>query len=247
MRRTPGFAETLPGFVGPTRTTLLILFGLFLAQLVLGTWMNLPVVDLLAWWPLHSDAFRPWQPLTHALLAPADPIGALFSWLLIYFLLPACATTHGWRALWRGLAFVMAASIGVGVLLQWLGAVLPQGVYVGLAPALTALTVIFGLSNPNATLLLFFILPVRAAWVAWGAGLLSLLAFLSTRSMEPAMALAGWCAAWLWMRELSLRDLRRPYLRWKQARIHRRLRQLQVIEGGRGRQPPSDDDGPLYH
>lgn len=247
MRRTPGFAETMPGFTGPTRTVLLTLVGLYMTQLVASSWLKLPVVETLAWWPLFSEAFRPWQPLTSLLVHSPDPISALFSWLFILFFLPSVIQLFGWPAIRRGMAWILAGAVVAGLALEAIGAVVPGGPFMGIGPALTALTVIFGLSQPNARILLFFVIPIRAVWIAWGSGILALLSFLAMRSLDAAMWLMGWCAAWVWLQDLSWPDLRRPYLRWKQARLQRRLRKLTVIEGGRGRKPDSGDDGPLYH
>ena len=237
----------MPGFSGPTRTVLLTLVGLFIAQLIAASWLGLPVVENLGWWPLYGESFRVWQPLTSLLLHKPDPMGALFSWLVIFFFLPAAAQGLGWSALRRGLAIILGGAVALGLLLQAVGAVVPGAPYMGINPLIVALTVIFGFTRPNATILLFFIVPVRAIWIAWGSGLLALLFFLATRSLDAALWVTGWVAAWLWLQDLSAADLRRPYLRWKQARLHRRLRKLHVIEGGRGRTGDSEDQGPLYH
>lgn len=247
MRRTPGFSQTAPGFNGPTRTVLLTLVALFVVQLIASGWLKLPVIETLGWWPLFGGSFRVWQPLTSLLLHQPDPISALFDWLVIYFFLPAAAQGMGWAALRRGLAIILGGAVAMALLLQAVGAVVPGAPYVGLNPLIVALTVIFGLTRPNATILLFFVVPVRAAWIAWGSGLLAALFFLATRTLDATLWVTGWVAAWLWLQDLSVRDLRRPYLRWKQARLHRRLSELQVIEGGRGRTGDKEDEGPLYH
>jgi hypothetical protein len=107
---------------------------------------------------------------------------------------------------------------------------------------LAALLVIFGLSRPNATILLMFIIPIKAAWVAWGSGLLCLLHLLSDRDMSSAMWLSGWISGYLWIRGGIEQPLKRFWLRRKHTKIKKRLSTFDVIEGGKGWGSSSDGD-----
>lgn len=247
MQRRMSFGDPLPFDSGLLKIVLGASVGLYVLQLVLSSWVGLPVFEQLAWWPFDSGAFRPWQPLTAFLLNGPDPLGAFFTWLAFYFFLPPVEQSLGARGLGRAAALTVLVSIGLGLLLQLVGAIVGERPFSGPGPLLTALTVLFGFTRPNASILLFFVLPVRALWIAWGSGLLALLYFLSTRSLDSALWLSGWIGAWIWLRGDPFQGLRKRWLRFRYDRLNRRLRKLEVIEGGRGRGASSRDDGPIYH
>ena len=93
-----------------------------------------------------------------------------------------------------------------------------------------------------------FIIPIKAAWVAWGSGLLCLLNLLSDRDLNSAMWLAGWVSGYLWLKGGVGQGLKRPFLRWKQTKIKKKkkkkkLSTFDVIDGGKGwgNTPDGDD------
>lgn len=247
MQRSVQFGPPSPPFSGLSRTVLIASVGLYITQLIAESWLHLPVVELLAWWPLGSDQLRPWQPLSAWLLNGPDPLAAFFTWLAIWFFLPPVEETFGSRGLSRAAATTISLSLVLGFVLQLLGAIAGQGPFYGPGPLLTTLTVLFGFSRPNATILLFFILPVRAIWIAWATGLLALLYFLATRTLGSALILTGWIAGWLWLQGISPGALRKLWLRWRYERLHRRLRDSQVIDLDERRRRSADKDGPIYH
>lgn len=247
MQRQSDFGPMLPGLSGLTRTVLAALVVLYVLQLIAEAWLGLPIISLLAWWPFGSGAFQPWQPLSSMLLNGPDPIGAFFSWLLLFFFLPPVEQSFGRRGVARAAGLTLLVSVALGLGLQAVGAVAGTTPFLGPDPFLTALTVLFGMSRPNATILLFFVLPVRAIWVAWGTGLMALLFFLATRSLDSALWVAGWIGGWLWLRGIDLAPLRKLTLLWRRRRLDQRIRRLDVLEGGRGRGRSDQDDGPIYH
>lgn len=247
MQRTANFGDLTPRLSALTRTVLIVSLSLYVLQLLGEGWLKLPVASALSWWPFGSGQFEIWQPLSSLLLNGPDPLAAFFSWLAIYFFLPPVEQTFGVRGVGSATATVVGLTIALGMLLQVVGAVAGIGPALGPGPLLIALTVLFGFSRPNATILLFFILPVRAIWIAWGSGLLALLYFLATRTLGSALIVSGWLGAWVWLQGASPTELRKLWLRWRHARLHRRLQRLEVIEGGRGRGDDDGDNGPIYH
>ena len=139
--------------------------------------------------------------------------------------------------------FTYFGSIIVGFLMLLTGIVHINGVWFGIEPFLAALLVLFGLSRPNATILLMFIIPIKAAWVAWGSGLLCLLNLLDGRSLSSAMWLAGWLSGYIWLKGGMSGGLKKILLRYKQRRIKQRLSTFDVIDGGKGwgHTPGSDE------
>ena len=236
MRRGGGGITTTP----LTKRLLTALLGIYILQQILENWVGLPVMASLGWRPFNGG-FQPWQPFT-AFFLNGDVLRAFFDWLFLFFILPAVESMFSRTRLRQFAMVTYGGSILFGFFLLMVGAVHVNGVWFGIEPFLAGLLVLFGLSRPNATILLFFVIPIRAAWVAWGSGLLCLLYLLSGRDLGSAMWAAGWLSGYLWLRGGIVQGLRRPFLRWKQQQIKRRLNRFDVIEGGRGWGESNDDD-----
>lgn len=217
-----------------TKRVLLALVGLYVVQLVAEQWLHLPLTEWLGWHDLRSG-FMPWQPVTAYLLNGPTPLGAFLQWLFLFFLLPPVELLVGRKALLRALLVVFVVATVLGLALNALGAVSAPTPFIGIDPLLTALLVIFGLTRPNARILLFFVLPIKASWVAWGSGLLALLSLLSSRDLRAAMWFGGWVGGYIWLHGGPGRLVRRWRLKAKHKRIEKRLKRFEVIEGeGRG-------------
>jgi hypothetical protein len=211
-----------------------VLFVVYVAQLLTGGRLE----ALLAWQPM-GDGFRPWQPLSSFLLSGPDPLGAFFEWLGVFFLVGPLERLLGRRSLFGAVGASLAASVPLALLGQWLGVLgVAGGAVLGIEPLLVALVALFGFTMPSAQFLFMFVIPMRAAWLAWGTGLLSFLYLLYSRDVGSALAFFSWGGAWLWT---GVRNgaLRRAQLQWKRARIAREQRKFQVIEGGRGDDAPN--------
>jgi len=234
------------GFTPLSKSVLIALFAMYVLQQLAERWLGLPVFQTFAWWPFGLG-FQPWQPFT-AFALNGDVMRAFFDWLFLFFLLPPVEQMFTTRRLFRATVSTMLGSILFGMVLVAVGAVTIQRPWFGIEPLLAALLVLFGLSRPNAQILLFFVLPVKAAWVAWGSGLLCLLYLLSGRDLASAMWAAGWISGYLWLRGGIPTGWRKLYLRWKHERVKQRLSRFDVIDGGKsdapvggGWQPPDDD------
>jgi membrane associated rhomboid family serine protease len=232
------------------RKVLISLVSLYVAQLVLlraqGI-MGAPslgtgprgFIEALYLWPVGSGHWRPWQPLTSLLVNGPTPLAAFFDWLFLFFILGPVETLMGTRRFLRGMGTVVLFAAGMTFLLDGLGLLDVAGLeaaYVGLNPVMVGLLVFFGLAMPNAQIMLFFVLPVKASSVAWVAGLLSLLFFLYTPTLGTAMALFGWVGAYLWSQGKT-GTLDRWKLKWRKAKLEKELERFQVLDGGK-----DDDD-----
>jgi membrane associated rhomboid family serine protease len=225
-------------FTPLTKSLLTTLVALYIGQLVIGA----PVaMGLLAWNPFGAG-FQPWQPFT-AFFLNGTPMRAFFDWLFLFFILPPVEQLFGRDKLFRFAVSTYLGSIVLGMVFLLTGMVhINNGVWFGIEPFLAGLLVIFGLSRPNAQILLFFVLPVRAAWVAWGSGLLCLLYLLSDRNLSSAMWAAGWISGFVWLRGGMQKTIKQQILRWKQRQLKQKLSRFDVIEGGQGWGSVSDDD-----
>jgi hypothetical protein len=207
-----------------TRNVLLTLFGVYVAQQLSGGRAD----ALFAWQPF-GDGFQPWQIVTSFVLG-GDPVYTVLDWLVLYFVLAPVDGMLGRRGLVQSVAVTWATGVVITSVLLALGLV--GGVHAGIGPLLAALVAIFGFMMPNAQFLLFFIIPVRAIWLAWGTGLMSFLFLLWGKDIGSSLTFFGWVGATAWM---AVRGgaLRRFQLRWKKSRIERKLARFEVIEGGR--------------
>ncbi len=199
--RLSGHAAVRPPGSRLTWWILGVLAGLYVLQVVLEQWMGLPVVARLAWWDGASGLFRPWQPATAFLLNGPDPLGAVIDWVVLFFLLPPTLSIFGRRGVTGASAAAWACATVVTLVLQLVRILQPgASPFLGLEPFITALLLLFGLSRPDARILLFFVLPIRAGWVAWGTGAVAFLVFLYSRGTGASLAFFGWCGALAWLR-----------------------------------------------
>jgi len=224
-----------------TKRVLGALIALYILELLLVFWFK---VDVTRWVFMNrlGPSWMPWQFLTAQLFNHLSPMGALFDWLMIVFFFGPVERLMGRKKLLTSLGIV---AIGAGILataLDALGAVAGEGPFVGLNPIITALVVFFGLTLPNATIRLFFVLPIKAAWIAWGSGLIALLYFLAARDLDSAMAISGWVLAFGVMK-IGPDEWRKLWLRWKARKLEKELEKFEVIDGGKG----SGDDDEYIH
>jgi hypothetical protein len=238
-----------PSFTPLSKVVLGSLLGLYILQLILESMLSMPVTQTLAWQPFRMG-FQPWQPVTAWFLnATQSPMRAFFDWLFLFFLIPIVETMYTRERLARLAVTTLVGSVFFGLLMVLLGVVRAQTVWYGPEPWLTALLVVVGLTRPNMTFYLMFVLPIRASWMAWGSGLMALLFLLSSRDMSSAMWLGGWICGFAVVQGGMPSFLKKAWLRYKANKVEKRLSQFDVIEGGaentgkpRGWNPPGEDD-----
>lgn len=219
-----------------TKKILIGLLGLFVVELILENWIALPLASFLAWDPTQT-LIRPWQVLTHFLYQGSKPLSFLFDLLAIYFFLPTMQQNYGRKGIYRLASFVVFTAAIFGIITIMIGAVVKGSPpAMGISPFVTAMIVVFGLTNPKATILLI-IFPIQAAWIAWGTGLFAALGFLSTRTLPSALWLAGWLAGYAFIEMRPGGKLRRFFIRRKHKQTNRRLKEqkigLTVHDGGK--------------
>ena len=153
-------------FTPLTKMLLMFLVGLFIAQKVLES-VGFPMLATFGWMPFGQG--QPWQPFTGWFLN-GSVMRAFFDWLFLFFILPAVEPMFTLERLKRFAFFTYFGSIIVGFLML-LTDRSHQRRLVWHRALLAALLVLFGLSRPNATILLMFIIPIKAAW--WRGALAS--------------------------------------------------------------------------
>jgi membrane associated rhomboid family serine protease len=240
--RSPiGFGSRLT----PLGKKLLLVYGtIYAIELVLHHWIRIPIVAELQLYPLGSPNFRIWQLVTHPFLQnPFSPLSFLLSCLVFYFFASAIEGYYGSR---RFLHLFYLSALGAMVLGLAFGGVSGfDGPFLGMSPSILSLVVVFGLVRPEATILLMFILPIRAKYLSYGTALITVLTFLAKANPHGAYHLGGILVGYLYVRgflaSLDPEALYTKYLNWQLKRKKSRFR---IIEGAKSE---DDEEHPTYH
>ncbi|HXU45069.1 MAG TPA: hypothetical protein VN783_06055 [Thermoanaerobaculia bacterium] len=248
--RQPG-RFTLPGFGGPSGPPprdVLALLAVVFATFTLQFFASTAIVPALL--RLSSDVWRRgfvWQLATYPFIGSGAPsFFFLLDLLVLFWFGRDVYLDLGRRRFWRLLlsAALVAGLVALAVdalvvLLGWPDPApfaLMQGQWMLLAILIAAFAMLHG----EATIYLFFVLPVRARWFI---GIEILIAFLGFLSVRDLAGFAGIVSAigFVWFRSTfgqgrgALRRLRLRFekrvLEWKLGRL-RRKRGLKVLPGG---------------
>lgn len=228
FRRPIGFGTTL---TSTGKIMLIVYAAVYILELIGENWLGLPLYGLLALSPLHSGQFHYWQLITHPVIhSPGAPIGFLIDCLVFYFFAGTVETALGTR---RFMRLYILAAVGAAVAGLIFGALTPLGLpFAGMMPSLLALIVVFGLLNPEATVLLMFVLPIKAKYISYGTVIVTALTFLARTNVHGAYHLGGIGLAWLYFRSPT-QWLDANWWRWKYFEYTRKKRRSRftVIDG----------------
>jgi membrane associated rhomboid family serine protease len=224
---------------------LLLVYGIiYVLELLFEHWFKIPVVSVLKLYPFKHLNFHLWQVFTHPFIHnPQSPISFLISCIVFYFFAGPVENAFGAK---RFLILFYISALGGA--LCGLGFSSVEGFntpFLGMVPSLLSLVVIFGFLSPEATILLMFILPIKAKYLSYGTIIITFLTFLAKANSHGAYHLGGILFGYLYFRGpenfLYSRLLYLKYLEWQLKRKRSRLR---VIDGSKENK---DDDTPTYH
>ena len=207
--------------------------------------------DLLRLTPSVWSGLQVWRLLTYPFVGEGDlGIWFLLELLILFWFGRDIFARLGRRSFWILVGWGVITASVVAVALDLLGQLVPgisgpapfallQGQRTLLVIVIAAFATLFG----NATVLLFFVLPVQAKWFLWIEILFAFMGFLGTKDLA---GFVGICATVgvvynLLTRGGLARGLRELWLRFEQRRIQakmarmRRRSGLRVVKG--------DDDG----
>lgn len=243
---------------GAVRVLLFVLGGLSLVNAILFNWVG--ETRLFEWMVASADTLpvQIYRLATSLLLTSPDRYAhVLFSLMLLYFFGPAVETQSGAR---KFLALFFGGGI-VGTLLGFAGnatgiARFHAPFFYGPTAALETLIVAWSMQNANAVVQLFFVLPLRGAWLKWISLAFCVLGILYKDS-PPEGALAGFGGFLVGVAfGQSPSPLRSFFLRRKLGRLERQRAAvrgkggppLRVVYGGladelelgKGKKPPKD-------
>lgn len=248
MRTTPAGGPGVHLDMRPTPMVIRLLVVNFAIWLLFSILVNFVKVKGAAvlyaeWLALdpHLAVFglRPWTIVTYAFLHDLHtPTHILFNMMGLFFLGPSLERRWGGKGF---LQFYLWSVVIAGLASVVLGLLLPGifgGQVVGASGAIMAILAAFSLVQPEATILLFFVLPIQARWILWIAlGIDTVVFFSGSSDLAYHTHLGGAFAAWLlvtgsWRPGLLVDRVR---LAWLRRNRTRKASGFQVLPGGKGR------------
>ena len=239
MRPIFGFGSSLT----PLGKRLIIIYTtIYVVELLLEHWFKIPIVAYLQLNPLYSPDFKIWQIVTNPFIHdPYAPFGFLINTIMLYFFATPIENALGARRF-----LILFYFAGLGSVIFGLAFSLVPGFnmpFMGMLPSLLALLVVFGLLNPEATILLMFILPVKAKYLSYGTVLITGLTFLAKANSYGAYHLGGILFGFLYFKgPKQLFDSKLTYLRCLKWQLKRKRAGFRVIDGDK-----DNGDKPTYH
>ena len=233
---------------GPTLTStgkimLIIYAAVYVIELLGQQWLGIPVYQWLALSAPNSGLFHIWQLITHPFLHdPGAPIWFLLNCVVFYFFAGTIESALGTRGF---LQLYIIAALGGAVACLLFGSMASfNAPCAGMMPSLLALIVVFGLLQPEATILLMFVLPVKAKYISYGTIIVTALTFLAQTNLHGADHLGGIGLGWLFFRSPT-HWLDPNWWRWKYFERSQKKRRdkFTVIDGRKD----DDDDQPTIH
>ena len=222
---------------------LLLAYGIiYVVELIFEHWFRIPVVSFIQLYPLGHSHFHFWQFFTHPFIHdPRNPISFLISCLVFYFFAGSVESAFGPR---RFLILFYTSALGgalCGLVFSSVSGF--NAPFFGMLPSLLSLIVIFGLLNPEATILLMFILPIKAKYLSYGTTLITSLTFLAKANPHGAYHLGGILFGYLYFRGLG-RLLKLLYLKYFEWELKKKRSRFKVVDGFKDKE---DKDTPTYH
>lgn len=258
-REPPGFGG---GSAGAPPRDLLVLLGVLFVTFSLQFFAS--TAALLAPLRLGREVWQSgylWQVATYPFIGvPSFPLFFLLELLILFWFGRDVYRYLGRRQFWQLLAWgvgcAAAVAIGTQILIDLVAPeaalltvpfVLMQGQHILLAILVAAFATVYG----HATILLMFVLPLKARWFLWLEILFAFMGFLTTKDFAGFLgivAAVGLTYSMLsggglrrQLRELRLR-LERRILEARMAR-GRRQRGFRVVQGDGKRDDKRDDKG----
>ena len=223
---------------------LLLIYGaIYILELLFEHWLKIPVVPALQLYPLKFKNFHIWQIFTHPFIHnPRAPISFLINCIVFYFFAAPVERALGSKRFL--ILFYLSALGGALCGLAFSSVSGFNAPFLGMLPGLLSLIVVFGLSNPEATILLMFILPIKAKYISYGTVLITLLTFLAKANPHGAYHLGGILFGYIYFKGPgTLLDPNLIYLKYLEWRLKRKRSRFKVIDGDKYK----DEDKPTYH
>lgn len=232
MPRSP-FQFAAPPITPFIKRLLIVLFAAFVAQLLLGNWLGMPVVQMLA---LTPGAPWAWQLLTYVLINDAHPMPMLFTLLMLWWALSPFELANGTK---RVIQLCVVSALGASIAADLVGFALPAvaRLLVGAGALWMGGFTATAWQARTQRMSLFGVLPMTGLQFLLLLLAYSVLVFLATKDVIGLVADLGAMAASL----AFVRWIDRPAPRRPQRKASARGSGFKVIQGG-----GADDDKPKW-
>lgn len=224
--------------------TFLIVYGvIYVLELLLVHWLNIPIVKWLMIYPVSHESFGLWQIITHPFIHdPTAPIGFLINCLVFFFFAGKLEDVFGTTGFLTFFYFCAVGGMIVGLLLSPVsGFGYP---YLGMTPSILAMITVFGLLYPEATILLMFVLPVKGKYISYGTILVTALLFLAKVNPHGPYHLGGILFGLAYLKSpknlFNFRWWHLKYLQWRYDNVKKK--RFKVYDGqkeNRPKKPPT--------
>lgn len=233
-----------PGLTPLGKKLLIIYSTIYILELLVEHWLNINLVSFLMLWPLNASDFHFWQILSHPFIHdPGAPISFLINCVVLYFFITPVEDAFGTKnflILFYGSA---ALATVCGLLFSLVSGF--NASFSGMMPSLLSIIVVFGLLNPEATILFMFILPIKAKYISYGTFVVTLLTFLAKANPHGAYHLGGILFGYIYLKGpknvIYSNAFYQKYLEWQ---LKRKLSRFQVIDGQKKKR---DKNRPTIH
>lgn len=230
------------GFTLLGKRILITYTAIYIIELICEHWLHIPVFSKLQLYPVQNPGFHFWQILTHPFIHdPTNPLGFLINCLVFYFF--SSPVEAVFRAKGFLILFYLSAFGGLVLGLLFSNVSGFNAPFSGMMPSILAIIVIFGLLNPESTILLMFVLPVKAKYLSYGTILITLLTFLAKANPYGAYHLGGISLGLCYLKGSTIFNPKIIHLKYLQWKLKKNKSKFKVINGGAG----EDKDKPTYH
>ncbi len=223
---------------------LIIYVTIYILELLSEHWFKIPVVSYLQLYPFKLGSFHIWQIVTHPFIHnPYSPLSFAISCIVFYFFAGPVEIAFGPI---RFLVLFYVSALGGALCGLCFSGVTGFGApFLGMMPSLLSLIVIFGFLSPEATILLMFILPIKAKYLSYGTIAITLLTFLAKANPHGAYHLGGILFGYIYFKgPRTILDPDRIYTMYLQWQLKRKRSRFQIINGDKNK---DDEDTPTYH
>ena len=240
FRMTYGFGSNLT-LLGKR---LLLIYGtIYILELLFEHWLKFPVVEILQLYPFKDKSFHIWQIFTHPFIHnPRAPISFLINCIVFYFFAAPVENAFGSKRFL--ILFYLSALGGALCGLAFSSVSGFNAPLLGMLPSILSMIVIFGLLNPESTILLMFIIPIKAKYISYGTALITLLTFLAKVNPHGAYHLGGILFGYIYFKgPRTIFDPNLIYSKYLEWQLKRKRSRFKVLDGNKKK----DDDKPTYH
>jgi membrane associated rhomboid family serine protease len=240
LKMTYGFGSNLTQL---GKRLLLIYGAIYIIELLFEHWLKIPIVEVLQLYPFKDGSFHNWQIFTHPFIHnPRSPISFLINCLVFYFFAAPVEKAFGSK---HFLILFYLSALGGALFGLAFSSVSGFNVpFLGMLPSVLSMIVIFGLLSPESTILLMFVLPIKAKYISYGTALITFLTFLAKANPHGAFHFGGIIFGYIYFKGprniLDLNLIHTKYLEWQ---LKRKRSRFKVLDGNKKK----DDDKPTYH